>query len=263
MKIVRIYDTADLDDVLGVIKSAWNSQNVNGAFKDTIASMRYHGGIILGAYSNDRLVGMSFSYPGYRHGSVYLYSHMTGVIEEEKHRNIGYELKMKQREVARSMGYELIAWTFDPANPLNAYFNLSKLKCISRTYVKNFYGRMEDGINRGMRTDRLVAEWWLNIDLDVDYDNVVFINSGKEGNYKPIEYSNSDVLGFKMPNSINYFSENIERGNNLKDIIEKVFNTLFEKGYSIVDYKRGEDNYFVFKKIENIPSRIFDSNIPI
>ncbi|MBV9279226.1 MAG: hypothetical protein JOZ41_04015 [Chloroflexi bacterium] len=43
----------------------------------------------------------------------------------------------------------------------NAHFNLHKLGAISRTYLQDAYGAMEDRLNRGLPSDRLAVEWWL------------------------------------------------------------------------------------------------------
>jgi len=257
VEVKRIVDPDQIDGFLDVIKSAWKAESVDGAFRDTIASMRYHGGLLLGAFDDDgKIIGMSFGYPGFRNGKLYLYSHMAGVVENKKYSNVGYSLKMKQRDLAASMGYDLIAWTFDPFNPLNAYFNISKLGAITRTYIKNFYGVMNDGINRGMRTDRVVAEWWINLQIDRNCEIIDFLNDVDR--YSEIStIHESSCLGFYVPPDISYFHKYPDLGSKLKDAAFEVFNALLSKGYAIVAYKRGKSNYFVFKRIENLGKRIF------
>ncbi|EQD59237.1 chorismate synthase, partial [mine drainage metagenome] len=58
--------------------------NLAAAFKDTINAMRFHGGLVCAAYDGEEMVGMQFSFPGFRRGKTYLYSHMTGIIEEKE-----------------------------------------------------------------------------------------------------------------------------------------------------------------------------------
>jgi predicted GNAT superfamily acetyltransferase len=41
----------------------------------------------------------------------------------------------------------------------NAYLNLHRLGAYARRYFVDHYGAMEDDINRGMPSDRLLAEW--------------------------------------------------------------------------------------------------------
>ncbi len=262
MDIKVIKDPEEIGKMIPVIQSAWNAENIETSFKDTIASMRYHGGILLGAYSDDgEMVGMLFSYPGYKNGKIYLYSHMTGVKSNRKYQNIGYQLKMEQRALALKMGYDLIAWTFDPFNPLNAHFNISKIGSVSRTYIKNFYGRMEDGINRGMRSDRLVAEWWIGKTFNRNYENIRFLNTIEDGRCKleGIEYAGT--LGFFMPQNLEAMRINHELEDEWKNIAATTFNELFSAGYSITDYVKNNSNYYIFKKIENTPGRVFDNYV--
>ena len=52
-------------------------------------------------------------------------------------------------------------WTFDPFELKNAHFNLERLGAVVRRYVVNLYGLSSSPLHRGLPTDRLVAEWWL------------------------------------------------------------------------------------------------------
>ena len=119
MEVRTVENSSEISDFMDIIKSAWKSDSALSGFKDTIHSMAFHGGFVLGAYEDGRLIGMSFSYPGYRHGKVYLYSHMTGVIDQKKYSGAGYLMKMKQKDLAIKYGYKMIAWTFDPVMSLN------------------------------------------------------------------------------------------------------------------------------------------------
>ncbi|MGC8608435.1 MAG: hypothetical protein ACP5UV_01035 [Thermoplasmata archaeon] len=261
MDIKLLKDPEEIEKMIPVIKSAWNAENIETSFKDTIASMRYHGGILLGAYQDDEMVGMLFSYPGYKNGKTYLYSHMTGVKNDQKYHDIGYQLKMKQRDIAQKMGYDLIAWTFDPFNPLNAYFNISKIGAFSRTYIHNFYGRMEDGINRGMRSDRLVAEWWINKHLDRSYEKIDFLNTIEDGRCVIKNVKNGSNLGFLMPVNMDPLRHDPELADEWKNIAEATFNDLFSTGHAIIDYVRKDINYYVFKKTSKMPDKIFDNHV--
>jgi predicted GNAT superfamily acetyltransferase len=52
-------------------------------------------------------------------------------------------------------------WTFDPLVGRNARFNLAKLGATASEYLPSFYGPMDDQINAGDESDRLVASWAL------------------------------------------------------------------------------------------------------
>ena len=120
------------------------------------------GGQVLGAFNGSRLVGYTLAVAGLRHGAAYLHSHMTGVEAGYRDRGVGRMLKLFQREEALSRGIRLIEWTFDPLEMRNAHFNLNRLGAICRRYLPNLYGITTSPLHRGLATDRLVAEWYLD-----------------------------------------------------------------------------------------------------
>ena len=120
------------------------------------------GGQILGAFENGKLVGFTMAVVGARQGLVYLHSHQTGVEASYRDRGIGRMLKLYQRDEALSRGIRLVEWTFDPLELKNAHFNLNRLGAICRRYLPNLYGVTTSPLHRGIPTDRLVAEWWLD-----------------------------------------------------------------------------------------------------
>ncbi len=257
MQIQIIDDSKQIGEFMEIIKSAWQSESAISGFKDTIHSMAYHGGIVLAAFDNGKMIGFSFSYPGYRHGHTYLYSHMTGVIDNKKYSGAGYELKMMQRKLAIEYGYDLIAWTFDPIMSLNGYFNTGKLGAVSRTYIDNFYGTMDDGINRGLPTDRLVAEWYINDDIDRSYDNPFFINEihGYSMDFRDI--SGEKFIGIRLIKGFYDLKKaNLEKAVDIKKDLRIIFHKLFNEGYTLINFDKNENSYILEKdfkiKSENI-----------
>ena len=119
------------------------------------------GGLVLGAFERDNLVGFSLAFPAVRQGRVYLHSHMTAVEPELQGQGIGKKLKLAQREHSLARNFDLIEWTFDPLQPGNANFNIAHLGAIVREYLPNFYGNTTSALDAGLPTDRLVAEWWI------------------------------------------------------------------------------------------------------
>lgn len=122
------------------------------------------GGQVLGAFDGERLVGYTLALVGFRNGSLFLHSHMTGVLGEYRDRGVGRALKLFQREDALGRGIRLIVWTFDPLEIRNAHFNLNRLGAIARKYLPNLYGLTTSPLHLGLPTDRLLAEWELDTD---------------------------------------------------------------------------------------------------
>jgi predicted GNAT superfamily acetyltransferase len=70
-------------------------------------------------------------------------------------------LKLAQRDRALAQGYELIEWTFDPLQAMNAHLNFAKLGVVAEEYHRNVYGESTSVLHKGTPTDRLVAQWWI------------------------------------------------------------------------------------------------------
>ena len=120
------------------------------------------GGQVLGAFDGERLVGFTLAVAGFKDNTVFLHSHMTGLLAEYRDRKVGRMLKLFQREEALGRGIRLVVWTFDPLEIRNAHFNLNRLGAIARKYLPNLYGLTTSPMHRGLPTDRLVAEWQLD-----------------------------------------------------------------------------------------------------
>jgi len=143
-------------------KEVWGEADLE-IVPDTIFVVAAHtGGQILGAFDGERLIGFTLAMPGLRNNAPYLHSHMTGVHAGYRDRGVGRSLKLLQREDALDRGIRLIEWTFDPLEMRNAHFNLNRLGAIARRYLPNLYGITSSPLHRGLATDRLVAEWYLD-----------------------------------------------------------------------------------------------------
>jgi len=117
------------------------------------------GGILVGAFEQERLIGFVYSLPAIKDGQAIEWSHMLGVIPEFRNDGIGRRLKALQRERAIALGLDLIEWTFDPMQALNAHLNFTKLGVVVEEYEENVYGESHSPLHRGNPTDRFVATW--------------------------------------------------------------------------------------------------------
>lgn len=120
------------------------------------------GGQVIGGFDGDTLVAYALAIPGSRDQHAYLHSHMLAVRESYRNSGLGRRLKLAQREDGLQRGFALIEWTFDPLEIKNAHLNISKLGVIAKKYSINHYGSSSSHLHRGLPTDRLIVEWWLN-----------------------------------------------------------------------------------------------------
>ena len=126
----------------------------------------HNGGLVLGAFEGDRLVGFVFGFPGLestpdgprpKHCS-----HMAGIHPEYRDRGLGFALKRAQWQMVRHQGLDHITWTYDLLLSRNAYLNIARLGAVCSTYLRSEYGEMRDGLNAGLPSDRFQMDWWLN-----------------------------------------------------------------------------------------------------
>ena len=119
----------------------------------------HRGASLIGAFDQGgRMVGFAYAVVGMKDQRPMLWSHMTGVLPEFRG-GLGYRLKLAQRDRALAQGYDLIEWTFDPMQAMNAHFNFAKLGGVVEEYEENFYGESTSALHKGTPTDRVVLSW--------------------------------------------------------------------------------------------------------
>ncbi len=122
------------------------------------------GSMWIGAFDGPILVGFAFGFPGIEDGKLTIHSHMLAVREPYRNSDVGYQLKLAQREraLAIRLGEVRVAemtWTFDPLQSRNAHLNFSKLGVVSDTYKPDFYGPETSSALHRNSTDRLWVKW--------------------------------------------------------------------------------------------------------
>src|SRR4051812_702809 len=157
-------DLVSLDECAAVVeleRQIWGPGYVDVVPVPILAITVKRGGILIGGFEGDRLVGFVYSIPGIKHNKPTQWSHMLGVIAEYRSAGLGRELKLLQRDRALAMNLELIEWTYDPLQAANAHLNFAKLGVVVGEYEENVYGESASPLHRGNPTDRFVAEWWI------------------------------------------------------------------------------------------------------
>lgn len=161
-------DYRKLEELQRVI---WDMDDVYVIPGRMMHAIDFNGGVLLGAYDDDEIIGFVFGVIGTVQGlsqrvdqvaaaRLQLYSTIMGVHPDYHGQGIGYRLKLAQREFAIRMGIRLITWTYDPLESLNGWLNIVKLGAISHRYLRDFHGEF-GGINAGLPTDRFYVEWWV------------------------------------------------------------------------------------------------------
>ena len=146
-------------------REAWQFSDLDVVPFATLIASQWAGGVVLVALEGDRIIGFAYGFPAYEHGRVSIHSHMLAVKPECRNLQVGFYLKLAQRQWVLEKGLGEITWTFDPLQSLNAHLNFSKLGVVSDRYIVNFYGEASSSpLHQGFGTDRLWVRWLLDSD---------------------------------------------------------------------------------------------------
>ncbi len=160
--MINYRDLTTLDDYATVVeleREIWGPGYDEVVPVPILAITAMRGGILIGAFDGDRMVGFVYSLPAIKAGQPTQWSHMAGVLDAYRGSGVGYQLKVLQRERALAMRIELIEWTYDPMQAMNAHLNFAKLGVLVEEYEINVYGTSSSPLHGGNPTDRFVAEW--------------------------------------------------------------------------------------------------------
>jgi len=162
MQIRELKSIEEFKQVVALERQIWGYTDEQDVVPVPIFIITVHrGGILLGAYDKDQLVGFAYSIPGFRDHRPLQWSHMLGVTEPYRSTGLGRRLKIEQRRLTLAMGLDLIEWTYDPLQALNAHLNFVKLAVVVEDYEENVYGESSSLLHRGTATDRFIARWWI------------------------------------------------------------------------------------------------------
>jgi predicted GNAT superfamily acetyltransferase len=152
---------AELEAMIALFDEIWEPGAGNPSVRlDLLRAMTKAGNYASGAYdvASGALLGACVGFFG-PPSQAELHSHIAGVRAAGLGRSVGFALKVHQRAWCLRRDVRVIAWTYDPLIRRNAYFNLVKLGARPVEYLRNFYGVMEDVINGGTETDRMLVHW--------------------------------------------------------------------------------------------------------
>ena len=165
--IIHVLETPEeMTAVENLQRLVWQGPDIEVVPKDLLLAAVHNGGLAVGAFVGNDLVGVSFGFPGFyttpdgprlKH-----HSHLLAVHPDWRSKGIGFALKRAQWQLVRKQGLDRITWTYDPLLSRNAYLNIARLGAVCSTYLRSEYGEMRDALNAGLPSDRFQVDWWLN-----------------------------------------------------------------------------------------------------
>jgi len=263
---MQIRDLTTIDEFRQVVdleKAIWGYTDQGDLVTVPVFIFTVHrGASLIGAFDpSGRMVGFAYGVIGMKGGRPMLWSHMAGVLPEHRG-GLGHQLKLEQRERALAQGFDLIEWTFDPMQAMNAHFNFAKLGGVVEEYAENFYGESTSALHRGTPTDRVVLSW--KIDAPHVVRRIERIHQSLEGMTAPMRshevteapIANSTAMddSYRMNTAIDLtiserrlwieipmgFTEMLqqspERALTWRMDVRQMFETYLAKGYRAVDF---------------------------
>jgi predicted GNAT superfamily acetyltransferase len=262
--IIRDLQTIDdLKKVAAVEREVWGLSDADlFPLTATIAS-KAAGHMWIGAFDGDELAGFAYAFPSMEDGNLKLHSHMLAVRHPYRDQDLGYKLKLAQREHAlkdfRVGDFRItdMTWTFDPLQSMNAHFNFSKLGVVSDSYRINFYGPETSSALHRTGTDRLWVRWpissgrvekrvkgastrnesWASLN-DVE----PLVSSGKDGRAKRgnlLSALSKQKVEIQIPNNISTLEmENMDAANDWRAATRWSFSESLAAGFFVAEFFR-------------------------
>lgn len=254
---------SDYEACTDIQREVWGCGDIDIVPVTILVASDRHGGFSLGAFNTlGEMIGFCYSILGCSRDEVFQHSHMLAVRAAYRNFDVGYRLKLAQRKETLRRKLNTITWTFDPMQPMNAYFNLAKLGAWSCNYIENFYGQTTSELHRGLPTDRLEARWDLNSprveeriesgppnhDLRKQLKQISVINHledlspGLSKSSPPNLGLNTDPLLFEVPHNLPEIkTRDMGAALEWQGKMRQVFRNYFKKGYAVMDFWVVED----------------------
>ena len=162
---IRECQTAeDFQQCIDLERAVWKDDDIDIMPIRLYMISKTCGGPTIGAFDQTQtLVGVGHMLPALPGKNIAFHSHLLAVVEHLRDKDIGYRIKLAQREYAIKAGVKMLFWTFDPLQSRNAHFNINKLGVVIRRYGVNYYGENVSSVfETDVPSDRLIAEWWIS-----------------------------------------------------------------------------------------------------
>lgn len=158
VEVRELSGIAELKAAEDLQRTVWGADDPPDG-SDLLLVVQHEGGLVAGAFEDGRMLGFLFALPTATPGVQH--SHRLAVHPQARGLKLGARMKWFQRDWGLAHGVHLVRWTYDPLRAINAGLNIAGLGARARIYHRDYYGEMV-GINAGLPSDRIVAEWALD-----------------------------------------------------------------------------------------------------
>ena len=223
-------------------KDVWGVPDLDVVPLTHLVATKQAGGVLIGAFDGDALVGFVYGFHGYERGQFAHHSHMLGVKPAYRNFDLGRRLKLAQRDHVVAQGIELITWTFDPLQTLNAYFNFHKLGVVADRYLRDFYGEDATSFLHQTGTDRLWVSWFLmkeNVNRVVSTEVAPLLQIDAEDLPQRNDLTDDENISIEIPGDIDALQQrSMETALKWRSETRWAFTTAFNAGYFVSGFTR-------------------------
>lgn len=254
IKIREIVGQEELLAVEKFQKEAWEIPDLDVVPLTQLIAAKQAGGVLIGGFDGNELVGFIYGFVGFEHGITTHHSHMLAVRSDYRGHNLGYMLKLAQREFVIAQGITEMTWTFDPLQSLNAYFNFSRLGVVSNCYLIDFYGAQAASSLHQNGTDRLWVKWPLRNrsvlerlsgkSKTIALDHLEpFVEMNEKNSPKLYEISSVEGAYIEIPTRIAEIErKRFELAVEWRQATRKAFTDAFAAGFLVIGFVRGSQS---------------------
>jgi predicted GNAT superfamily acetyltransferase len=222
--IRQIDDVAEMRAVEHLQKEVWGIPDLDVVPLTQLVAAKEAGGTLIGAFYDGVLVGFVYGFPSFEFGKHAHHSHMLAVKPEYRNLDLGRQLKLAQRDHVLAQGVDLITWTFDPLQSLNAHFNFNKLGVVADRYLVDFYGADPASFLHQTGTDRLWVSW--------------FVSEPRSS----LIFDSNDSITIEIPGDINSLAQHQpQTAMKWREETRRAFTKAIKAGYVVVGFTREND----------------------
>ncbi len=261
---IHVLETAEeMTAVEALQREVWPGSETDVVPAHLLITAVHNGGLVLGAFDDEKLVGFVFGFPGLEFTAdgprPKHCSHMAGVHPDYRDSGIGFALKRAQWQMVRHQDLDHITWTYDPLLSRNAYLNIARLGAVCSTYLRMEYGEMRDGLNAGLPSDRFQVDWWLNTNrvnhrlgkrprptlklshlTRVGVHPLYTLSSHGDGLPRPPEHvpaMEAQLIAAEIPPDLSALKDaDFALARDWRFFTREFFETAFAKGYIVTDF---------------------------
>jgi predicted GNAT superfamily acetyltransferase len=121
-----------------------------------------NGGIVLGAFADIHLAGVTLGFLGWDGTTLYHYLHRLIVRPEYRNHGVGAGLALRLREEVQMQGLQTIRGTVEPLSSRAAFLAFHRLGARSQRYLPHHYGQQGGDEALDRESDRLSWSWSLD-----------------------------------------------------------------------------------------------------